>query len=348
MSSKNSTNPFADSIDLASECLGSKALVASDEFFAEKENLLKSGQAVFIADKYTDRGKWMDGWESRRKRVPGNDWCIVRLGIPGTVAGFDIDTNHFKGNHPPQASVEGINIHETPCDESDLASVQWSPILNISNLKPDSQNIFTMNNHRTWTHLRLSIFPDGGVARFRAYGKVTPNWSNHPDDQALKNLLHPHEVDLVAARNGGLAIDCSNMFFSPMNNLILPNRATNMGGGWETRRKREPGNDWIVLKLGAPGTISFAEIDTNHFKGNFPDSFSLEGSYRPEGSKPEFRDTNLQWIPLINKTKLKGHEQRWFRSEIASHPPITHVRLNIFPDGGISRIRLYGLRNLEN
>jgi allantoicase len=289
----------------------------------------------------------MDGWESRRKRDPGNDWCILRLGAPGRIRVLDIDTNHFLGNHPPEASVEGINLQENPQNEDNLVSADWQPILKRSSLEAGSQNIFEVDDNRTWTHLRLSIYPDGGVARFRAYGDVHSNWSTHSDDEALTGELQPNEVDLVASRNGGLALGCSNMFFSPMNNLILPGRATNMGGGWETRRKRDEGNDWMILRLGTPGKITFAEIDTNHFKGNFPDTCSLEWVHQPNATLDELLSPQTAWSPLLPQTKLAAHEQHRFRSEIISHEAITHVRVNIFPDGGISRLRLYGLRGEE-
>ncbi|HEX4640954.1 MAG TPA: allantoicase, partial [Chthoniobacterales bacterium] len=263
-------------VDLAAERVGGKALFANDEFFAEKENLLKSGRGIFIADKYTDRGKWMDGWETRRRRTPGHDWCVVQLGLRGVIKQVDIDTNHFLGNHPPFASLDAVCLANGLPDE--IESLAGTPILNKSPLNPGSQNLFAIASEQTWTHVRLNIFPDGGVARFRVYGIVVPDWSR----------VKPGElVDLAAVENGGVPLACSDMFFSSMNNLIMPGRSENMGDGWETRRRRGPGHDWIILKLGLPGTIRKIEVDTNHFKGNYPDMCSIEGCIAPGASIDE-------------------------------------------------------------
>jgi len=207
-------------VDLAAERVGGKALVANDEFFAEKENLLKPGRGVFIADKYTDRGKWMDGWETRRRRTPGNDWCVVQLGLRGIIKQVDIDTNHFLGNHPPFASLDAICL--TTAFPSDVETLSWTPILEKSPLNPGSQNPFAISSEQSWTHVRLNIFPDGGVARLRLYGIVVPDWGK----------VKPGEViDLAAVENGGVPLACSDMFFSSMNNLIMPGRSENMGDG---------------------------------------------------------------------------------------------------------------------
>src|SRR3954462_4212768 len=228
-------------VDLAAARVGGAALIANDEFFAEKENLLKPGRGVFIADKYTDRGKWMDGWESRRRRTPGHDWCVVQLGLRGIIRQVDIDTNHFLGNHPPFASLDAVCLTNALPKEIDALS--WTPVLEKSPLLPGSQNLFAIASDQTWTHLRLNIFPDGGVARFRVYGVVVPDWSK----------VKPGElVDLAAVENGGVPLACSDMFFSSMNNLIMPGRSENMGDGWETKRRRGPGFDWIILKLDGP------------------------------------------------------------------------------------------------
>ncbi|MEO6723583.1 MAG: allantoicase, partial [Ferruginibacter sp.] len=223
--------------DLAAEKLGAKALLCSDDFFAEKENLLKPGRGIFIPEKYTDRGKWMDGWESRRKREPGNDWCIIQLATPGKIFGVDIDTNHFLGNHPPFASVDAFNIKDA--DTDDYEQLKWIEILPKSALQPGSQNLFEITDQNVYTHLRLNIYPDGGVARFKVYGEVVKNWAAVGENDA---------VDLAAAENGGKAILCNDMFFSHMDNLIMPGRGVNMGDGWETKRNRNPGNkDWVIV-----------------------------------------------------------------------------------------------------
>ena len=316
---------FWGAIDLAAAELGGEALLASDEFFAGKENLLEPGRGVFLPEEYTDRGKWMDGWESRRKRVPGHDWCIVRLGVPGRVLGFDIDTNHFLGNHPPFASVDACSAPDASPEQL-RDDVEWFPLLSQVALQRGSQNLATVTSHQTWTHVRLNIFPAGGVARFRVYG--------HPVPQELQG-----RIDLAALAHGGCALACSDMFFSPMNNLLLPGRAENMGQGWETRRSRPPGRDWVSLRLGAPGRVEVIEVDTNHFKGNYPDRCAIDALYWPD-APPHALTRSQDWSCIVPSTKLQGHDQRLLQVEDGG--PWTHIRLRIEPDGGVSRLRVYG------
>jgi allantoicase len=338
---------FTGLVNLADEFLGAQALLANDEFFAPKENLLKPGRGVFLPDEYTDRGKLMDGWESRRRRDQGHDWCIVKLGTPGRVRVVDIDTNHFLGNSPPYASVDAISASADAKAEA-LQEMQWLELMPQMPIRPGSQNIFPISHAstwpRSWTHLRLNIYPDGGVARFRAHGDIEPNWSMSDVDAVIGPKLKPNEVDLAAVKHGGLALACSDMFFGPMNNLILPGRSENMGGGWETRRRRGPGFDWIVVRLGAPGEVGLVEIDTNFFKGNCPDCCSLEGIYAPNAALTELVDASAAWRGVLPETKLVPHTRHFFRDEIVQHGPITHVRLSIYPDGGVSRLRVFGTR----
>ena len=336
---------FTSLIDLASERLGGKAIVCSDDFFAEKENLLKPGRGVFITDKYTDRGKWMDGWESRRKRTPGYDWCIIKLGAPGIIKGLDIDTNFFLGNHPPFASVEACNLAGDP--SAGLLQSQnagWVEIASKSPLNPGSQHFFEFENEEVWTHLRLNIYPDGGVARLKVYGEVYKDW-----DAIRQSEL----VDLAAALNGAKSVLCNDMFFSHMDNLIMPGRGVNMGDGWETKRNRTPNNrDWVIVKLAHKGDIKKILVDTCHFKGNYPDTCSIEGinladtnlfPLSTDGSGMDLDSPNLKWTEVVPKMKLQADHEHLFESQILSAGPFTHIRLNIFPDGGVSRLRLYGL-----
>lgn len=315
-------------INLADEKLGTQVLYATDDFFAEKENLIKPGRGIFIADKYTDRGKWMDGWESRRKRVPGNDHCIIRLGLPGTIFGFDIDTNYFLGNHPPFAAVEACELASGDPD----ANTKWEEILSKSPLKPGSQNLYECVSRKRFTHIRLQIYPDGGVARFRVFGEVSVDWKKFKTGQIL---------DLAAVENGGKVLACNDMFFSSKDNLIMPGRGINMGDGWETKRKRGPGYDWCILALGHRGLIKKIELDTAHFKGNYPDRFSLEAL---EGNSADVLKhlENSPWKPLLVETKLKADNQHYFSSELLLKTPVTHIKLNIYPDGGVSRLRILG------
>src|SRR2546423_3473110 len=321
-------------VDLASERVGGVALIATDEFFAEKENLLKPGRVIFVPDKFTDRGKWMDGWETRRRRTAGNDWCVVRLGLRGVIKHIDIDTNHFLGNHPPFGSLDAVCVaKDFPKDAVAVEKLSWAPVLEKSPLNPGSQNLFPITDGNTWTHVRLNIFPDGGVARVRVYGIVVPDWSK---------LKPGNVVDLAAIENGGVALACSDMFFSSMKNLIMPGRAENMGDGWETKRRRGPGHDWIILKRGLPGAIQKIEVDTNHFKGNYPDSCSIEGCAAPGASTEDLTGPGTQWSEILPNTKLQADTRHFFEKELSRIDGCTHVRLNIYPDGGVSRLRVWG------
>ncbi|HFC29525.1 MAG TPA: allantoicase [Oceanospirillales bacterium] len=318
-------NDFTQLIDLAAERTGGKTLKCTDDFFAPMENLLKPGRGIFIEDKYTERGKWMDGWESRRKRTDGHDWVVIQLGLRGIIAGVDIDTNHFLGNHPPFASLDAACVSGFPNDDD------WIEILSKSPLKPGSQNLFEIDSNAEWTHLRLHIYPDGGVARLKVYGEVKPDWSE---------IKKKDIIDLVAVENGGRVLTCNDMFFSHKDNLIMPGRGKNMGDGWETKRRRGSGHDWSLLKCGHAGIIKMIEVDTCHFKGNYPDRCSIETIYAPDTEDDEL--AKLNWQILLPETKLAADKQHYFEKELLHHNKITHLRLNIFPDGGISRIRVNG------
>lgn len=345
---KNEAGAPPGLVDLAAERLGGTVLMANDEFFALKENLIKPGRGIFIPDKYTDRGKWMDGWETRRRRIPGHDWCVIKLAQAGIIRNVDIDTNHFLGNHPPQASLDAVCLEKSfPADPASADGVPWVNIIPRSSLNPGSQNLFDLADARRWTHVRLNIFPDGGVARLRLYGTVVPDWTQFAPDSL---------VDLATIEHGGVALSCSDMFFSSMNNLIMPGPPVDMGDGWETKRRRGPGHDWIIIQLGAPGTVAKVEVDTTHFKGNYPDMCALDACYlavhpKPAGADspatrtgPEVSDPRVEWKELLPKTKLAAHTRHFFEKELAAGGPVTHVRLNIYPDGGVGRLRVWGRR----
>jgi allantoicase len=324
---------FTELTDLAAERLGGKVLACSDDFFAEKENLIKPGRGIFIPDKYTDRGKWMDGWESRRKRGPGHDWCIVQLATSGKIHGVDIDTNHFLGNHPPFASLDAACIAGV-IRESGLSALAWKEILPKSPLQPGSHNYYEIADKNIFTHIRLNIFPDGGVARLKVYGEVVKDWSRIDKDEL---------IDLAAAVNGARAIRCNDMFFSHMENLIMPGRGVHMGDGWETKRSRIPGNrDWVMVRLAHKGILEKICIDTCHFKGNYPDSFLLEGCSITENEENMLDSAEIKWATILPQTKLQADCEHFFEKEIVNKGPFTHVRLSIFPDGGVSRMRVWG------
>ncbi|MBA2341097.1 MAG: allantoicase [Pyrinomonadaceae bacterium] len=329
---------FTGLVDLASERVGGKTVIASDEFFAPKENLLKAGRGIFIPDKYTENGKWMDGWESRRKRVAGYDWCVLKLGLSGIIKGVDIDTNHFLGNHPPYASLDAccVDNNDVPAETLASSETKWVEILGRSSLNPGSQNLFSISDSRRWTHLRLNIYPDGGVARLKVYGDVVPRWEQFAEDEF---------IDLAAVENGGLVTACSDMFFGKKENLIMPGRALNMGDGWETKRRRGPGFDWAVIQLGHLGTIAKIEVDTNHFKGNYPDRCSIQGCRLPGKMIDALSVHEIEWHEVLPETKLEANTRHYFEHELKIDMPLSHVRLNIFPDGGVSRLRAFGLRS---
>lgn len=328
---------FTHLTDLAAERFGGKTLSCSDDFFAEKENLLKPGRGVFMADKFTDRGKWMDGWESRRKRIEGHDWCIIEMATSGKIYGVDIDTNHFLGNHPPFASLEAANIHENESIDFDI--IHWTTILPKSALEAGSHNFFEISDNEVYTHLRLNIYPDGGVARLKVYGEVFKDWS----------IVDGREIlNLAAATNGAKAILCNDMFFSHMENLLLPGKGINMGDGWETKRNRSPGNkDWVIIRLAHKGLIEKILVDTSHFKGNYPDSCLLEGCDIPYKEENNLETDAVAWTTLLPQTKLDAHCEHLYENEIINKGPFTHVRLTIFPDGGVSRLRLWGVVSRE-
>jgi allantoicase len=324
--------PFTDLIDLASERLGGAAIAANDEFFAGKENLVKPGRAVFREDEYTDRGKWMDGWETRRRRTPGHDWCVVRLGLRGVVRGVVVDTSHFKGNYPDACSLEACDAPGDPAPAA-LEAAHWREILPRSALRGDSENSFEIRRAEPATHVRLNIFPDGGVARLRVHGVVTPD---------RERLRREAEVDLAAVENGALVLSANDMFFGNRQNLILPGPSRGMHDGWETRRRRGPGHDWALVQLAGRGVVRRVEVDTSHFKGNAPESCSVEGADAPGADAAALSAASAAWKEILPRTPLSPDLAHGFETEVRGAGPVTHARLNIYPDGGVARFRLFG------
>ena len=327
---------FTDLIDLATERAGALVLLANDEFFAPKEALLKATPAEWREGVYTERGKWMDGWETRRRRTPGYDWCIVRLGIPGIIRGVVVDTSFYRGNYPESCSIEATTVDGVPEPETIASTSKWIEILPRSPLEGDAKNAFAVSSATPFTHLRLNIFPDGGVARLRVHGEGYFDPRRH----------HPgSEIDLAAAENGGQVLLCSDMFFGNRHHLIMPGRSTHMGDGWETRRRRGPGHDWSLVKLATRGTLHRIEIDTDHYKGNAPGRCMVEVCdmhSAPNAEAQAIAERVGAWHQLVPETPLQPHARHRF-AELAYHGPATHVRLNIYPDGGIARMRAYGL-----
>ena len=331
---------FTGLVDLAAAEMGGRALAVTDDFFASVDNLIKPGRAVFLPEEFTERGKWMDGWESRRKRVEGHDWALIELGASGHVLGFDIDTSHFNGNQPAFAAVEGTYAERGTPPEA-LAQLSWRSLLPQSPLRPDAQNLFAATpSSEPVNHIRLRIYPDGGVARFRVYGRALPEWRTQRDDETCQHVREGY-VNLASLRDGARALACSDAHFGPMNNLLLPERAANMGSGWETRRSRMPNRDWIVVALAARGIPEVIEVDTNHFRGNYPDRCTIDAIDAPAAQITELIASG-RWSSLLPEVPLAAHTRHFFRGELGVRDACTHVRLVIIPDGGVSRLRIWG------
>jgi len=325
---------FARLPDLVSERLGGRVLAANDDFFGPKENLLKAAKPVFLEHKYTRRGKWMDGWETRRRRTPGHDWCIIRLGLPGVVRGIIVDTTFFRGNAPESFSIQGCALDVRGSVPSAIrklmsAATPWTELVAHSPVSGDTRNSFSVDCPQRITHLRLNIFPDGGVARLRVHGEVVPD--------ARISRSSSRAIDLASISNGGQIAAASDEFFGAPLHLLMPGKAKNMGDGWETRRRRGPGFDWVIVKLGVPGTIERIEVDTAHFKGNFPESCSLEACYSESDDL-----SNTRWQELLPQKRLKAHARHIFRPVARLDDAVSHVRFNIYPDGGVGRLRIFG------
>lgn len=331
MNSADQTNRFSDKyINLAEPRLGANAIFATDDFFADRQRMLKAAPAEFIPGKFDDNGKWMDGWESRRKRVAGYDYCIVRLGKPGVIKGVDIDTSHFCGNHPPAASIDACYCTEGDPDQQ----TSWSEVLSSVDLEQDSHHLHDILAEEVYSHIRLNIYPDGGIARLRVYGLPSTDWASINETQV---------IDLLALEYGGLAIACSDQAFgSTILNLNMPGRGIDMGDGWETKRRREPGNEWVIMKLGHVGLLSALEIDTAHYKGNYPDRISVQAIFVSEVNTQSIISESHSWPLVMPEQKLQMDEIRRFEKELSAHKPVSHIRVNNIPDGGISRIRAFG------
>jgi allantoicase len=322
---------FIDLPDLAAERFGAAVVAANDEFFAPKESLIKPSAPEWREGVFTERGKWMDGWETRRRRTPGHDWAIIRLGLPGIVRGVVIDTSFFTGNFPERASIDALSATGVPSTEWLLGSdAPWRSMIAPCPLAGNTLNALDVTDaQERVTHLRLNIFPDGGVARLRVHGDVVP------DERVFAN---GREADLAAIENGGFVELCSDMHYGHRQNLILPGRSTHMGDGWETKRRRVPGHEWSIIRLARRGIVDRVELDTDHFKGNAPGSAMIEVC--DVSDSPGSDAASATWGVVVPETPLQPHSRHRFDNLSAS--PATHVRLNIYPDGGIARLRVFG------
>ena len=304
--------------------LGGAVIEVSDDFFAAAKRMLAADEAQFFDDRYDENGKWMDGWESRRKRRAGNDYCVIRI-CPGVIYGLEIDTSNFTGNYAPAASVEAACLDTDPGPDT-----PWHELLPRTELNGDSHQFLRVGDRNEWTHLRLQIYPDGGIARFRVFGVP---------DQASGYERSGEWIDLASSETGGEALACNDMHFGHMQNLIKPGNAINMGDGWETRRRREPGNDWAIIRLGKTGVIRRVEVDTDFFKGNYPAACTIRATRLGDDQSTEHSG---DWPLLLSRVALGPDQLQVFHREITDLGPVNHVRLDIYPDGGVARLRLLG------
>lgn len=317
--------------NLASPRFGTEVVSASDEFFAPKNRMLQDSEPIFIADKYDEHGKWMDGWETRRRRDGGHDHCIIRLGAAGVIHGVDIDTRHFTGNYPPAARLEGACGATPPTKDDD-----WIPLIPRIALGPDAHHYAAIDKTPPLTWLRLSLYPDGGIARLRLYGEVVVDWQ-----------IEAIPAELSSMRLGGRVVAYNNAHFGDPAAILAPGRGRNMGDGWETRRRREPGHDWLIVALACPGIVTHIDLDTAHFKGNFPDQAGLKAAFYDPATAIDDAATlttrSMFWPTLLSPQKLAADSLRRFETaDLALTEPISHVRIDIYPDGGVSRLRIFG------
>ncbi len=319
---------FKNTVNLAETKFGSKIIYKTDEFFGAANRILNASKPVFKEGLYDKHGKWMDGWETRRKRSVGHDFLVIKLGRPGKIYNVDIDTSFFSGNQPSQVSLEACFSKKNPTKKT-----IWKTILKKKKLGPDKNHNFKINNRSTFNFIKLNIFPDGGVARIRINGKVDLNKIN----------LKGKNINLSSILNGSTIIGCNNEHFGKAENVLSPGTGVNMGDGWETRRSRGKNFDWIVIKFGVPGFINKLEIDTHHFKGNYPNAFTVQSALLQNNlSIKKILTSSKKWNLLIGKTKLNPHKKHSFKSNASKKNKVNYLRINIFPDGGISRIRAFG------
>jgi allantoicase len=308
---------FSAKPDLASRALGGGVVFANDEFFAAADHLVMPFPPTFTPQHFEHKGQVYDGWETRRRRTAGQDLAIVRLGAPGVIHGVDIDTAFFTGNYPPYASVEALTVDGYPTPAA-LQAASWVPLVPKSPLDGDTRNLFPVQDNRRFTHVRLTIYPDGGVARLRVHGDVVPDPS-----------LLPEVFDVAALTSGGHVTGCSNMFYGRPHNMLYPGLARHMGDGWETARRRTDGNEWAEITLAAPTQVEFVDLDTTHFKGNCPGSASLRGSL-----------AGGPWFDILPAAPLTADTPHRF--PVRPPGPADRVRLDIIPDGGMARLRVIG------
>lgn len=317
--------------DIIGEKLGGKVLSTSDEWFAAAENLIKPNVPIRDATRFTHAGAWYDGWETRRHNENEYDWVIIEMGVNAAhIVGGEIDTAFFNGNHAPFVSVQGL-LEDASNTNVDIKEDddRWETIIDKFECGPSQRHFFIKEDgltKNTYSHIKLQMYPDGGIARFRLYGKVVPPNSLRDDDK---------EIDLAYVGNGGVAIKVSDQHFGSADNLLLPGRGHDMSDGWETKRSRVPNHvDWAVVQLGRKASyINKIVIDTAHYRGNFPQFITVHGINGTPGEDAE-------WIELVGKSRTGPDQIHEF--PVNKNVSLDHVKLTIIPDGGVKRIRVFG------
>jgi allantoicase len=313
-------------IDLAQPRLGTKVVFKTDDFFASANRIISPSLPIFKEGVFDKHGKWMDGWESRRKRTSGHDYIILKLGKPGKIFKVDIDTSHFNGNQPAMVSIDGAYSNSNIINQ-----LKWQTLLVKKKTKADSHHYFTINSKKIFTHIKFNIFPDGGVARLRLYGSIVKS-----------NKFKNKKTNLASLLDGASVIACNNEHFGKAENILAPGTAKNMGDGWETRRRRDKGFDWLILNSIKGKEIDKIEISTHHFKGNFPSHCSVQAIYLSSKNSRHIVKSSIKWKYLLKNTKLVANKTHIFKNSLMKKEKINYIKINIFPDGGISRFRIFG------
>ncbi|KAH3900044.1 probable Allantoicase [Saccharomycodes ludwigii] len=322
-----------NAVDIIAERLGGEIVAVSNEWFAKAENLIKPNKPIRDATRFVYQGAWYDGWETRRHNSNEYDYVIFKIGVSSaSIIGCEIDTAFFDGNHAPYISVEALyNTNEGKDAVIEENNPGWEEVIGKMECGPSQKQFFLRDNGLTlnkYTHVKLKMYPDGGIARFRLYGKVILPELNSDNVNTV--------TDLCNVCNGAVAIKCSDEHFGTMKNLILPGRGCDMSDGWETKRSRIPNHvDWSIIKLGRKTSyIDHIVVDTAHFRGNFPQSIKVYGALQYNGND----DTN--WIELVPQSKTGPDKEHLY--QIKKNLAINYIKLVIIPDGGVKRIRVFG------
>lgn len=339
---------IAPHIDVVSQRLETKIIDVSDQFFAGADNLIKPSAPQSHKGQFIATGAVYDGWETRRHNPEPFDFVILQLGVHAArIIAAEIDTAHFNGNEGPAFSVEGYKFPNGETTDNisdalthnrdeivDASEAGWHTVFGKSDLGPSQRHFFVLPSLSDKYHVfRLRMYPDGGIARLRLYGSVVPPVLD-------PKLLSSVEIDFAAVGMGGQLVKASGTHFgSSPSNLLLPGRGSDMGDGWETARSRVSGHcDWAIIKLGSRIVPHKVVVDTAFYRGNYPQRYTVEGidSSTPDS---EVDPKSREWTQLV---EAKGQADSEDSHVIANSSPITHVKLTIFPDGGVKRLRVFG------